>query len=71
MDDLDDKDYMYTTGGTIYSQSLKKEVNFEDVFMDAEQYVPYKDGNHSPMINRLFLSPHGNYVFVSLKLSYM
>lgn len=71
MDDLDDEDYVYTTGGTIYSQPLKKEVNFEDVFMDAEQYVPYKDSNHSPKINRLFFSPHGNYVFVSWKLSYM
>ena len=71
MDDLDDDDYMYTTGATNYSQVLKKEVNFEDVFMDAEQYVPYKDSNHSPMINRCFFSPQGYHVFVSFKLSYM
>ena len=71
MDDLDDEDYVYTTGATNYSQALKKEVNFEDVFMDAEQSVPYKDSNHSPMINRCFFSPQGNHVFVSFILSYM
>nr|XP_022314940.1 uncharacterized protein LOC111119241 isoform X2 [Crassostrea virginica] len=57
MDDLDDKDYIYTTGGTINSQPLKKDVNFEDVFMDAEKYVPCKDSNHSLMISRFFFSP--------------
>ena len=71
MDDLDDEDYMYTTSGTIYSQALKKDVNFEDVFMDAEQYAPNKDSNHSTMISRFFICPQGEHVFVSLKLSYM
>ncbi|XP_048764539.2 uncharacterized protein LOC125672347 isoform X2 [Ostrea edulis] len=65
MEDLDDDEYGYTTGSDIYKLK-KKDTTWEEAFVDAHEFLPYKKDSHSSMLSKFFFSPRENYETLSI-----
>lgn len=63
MEDLDEEEYGYSTTDNVYKAIKKKEMNFKDVFVDAQKFVTYQENDYSPMVNQYFFSPTGVYAY--------
>ncbi|XP_048759383.2 uncharacterized protein LOC125668981 [Ostrea edulis] len=66
MEDLNDDEYGYTTGSGIYKYK-KKDTTWEEAFVDAHEFLPYKKDSHSSMISKFFFSPRENYETLSIE----
>ncbi|XP_056018425.1 uncharacterized protein LOC125672350 isoform X2 [Ostrea edulis] len=65
MEDFDDDEYGYTIGSGIYKLK-KKDTTWEEAFVDAHEFLPYKKYSHSSMLSKFFFSPRENYETLSI-----
>lgn len=63
MEDLDDDEYGYTTGGAICNKLKKKKMGLEEAFVNAQEFVQYRKESHNPMISRFFLHPKSTFSY--------
>ncbi|XP_061187066.1 uncharacterized protein LOC133195224 [Saccostrea echinata] len=66
IEDLDEKEYGYTSFGKVHRQK-KKDTNWEDAFFDALEFLPYQKLNHSPALSKFFFEPQEKYKVLSIE----